>query len=207
MEFSKNKQVNRKPKKECIVIGCSNKATKGKFCGIHNINKKKPTPSKSNLSKRASSDYSKWKKKLDSVFSLFIRLRDTDKNGFGRCISSGRLIYYIIDENGEIKSNCDNGHFENRAIMSLRFSELNCNAQSRFDNQFREGEKDNYEKGIIKKYGEEGLKEIKKTKMTSKKYTTIDFIALYAHYEQQVAFLLSTKEWWTGQRKQKSLYK
>lgn len=59
---------------------------------------------------------------LDRWFSLYIRLRDSDANGFGRCISCGKLVHY---------KEADCGHFINRQHMNTRYDERNCNLQCR----------------------------------------------------------------------------
>jgi len=85
------------------------------------------------------------KRELDRVFSLFIRQRDADQNGNIICISSEVIIPWK-------KSDC--GHYINRKHMATRWDEINCNAQSRSDNRFDEGNMSGYRQGLIKKYGE-----------------------------------------------------
>ena len=77
--------------------------------------------------------------KADNAFSLFIRTRDSQEhNGlYFKCISCGRTL--PIEQ-------ADCGHFINRQHMSLRFSELNCNAQCRHCNRFMEGNFSDYRK-------------------------------------------------------------
>lgn len=54
---------------------------------------------------------------LDVVFSQFIRLRDSDENGYVICPCCGDRNYW---------TDCDNMHFIPRAHMITRFSEENC---------------------------------------------------------------------------------
>ena len=69
-----------------------------------------------------------YKKRLDEVFSLYIRLRDRIPNTDSfRCISCGRILPF---------EQADCGHYINRQHMSLRFSEVNCNAQCRIATDF-----------------------------------------------------------------------
>ena len=49
-----------------------------------------------------------YKNKLDRIFSIFIRKRDT-KEGYGFCISCGKPITF---------ETCDCGHYINRVHMS-----------------------------------------------------------------------------------------
>lgn len=59
---------------------------------------------------------------LDRWFSLYIRLRDSDANGYSRCISCGKPVYW---------KEADCGHFINRRHMNTRYDERNCNLQCR----------------------------------------------------------------------------
>jgi len=95
------------------------------------------------------------KNTLDRIFSEYIRRRDSDKDGYIRCISCGKIVYWK-------ESDC--GHYINRRHNSTRYDEVNCNAQCRSCNRFDEGNIYNYRKGIIKKYGEQAVElvEIKK---------------------------------------------
>lgn len=84
---------------------------------------------------------------LDRVFSLFIRHRDS-QNGLFKCISCGEIKDF---------SQADCGHYINRAIMATRYDEINCNAQCRYCNRFREGNSQGYRQGLINKYGEQAV--------------------------------------------------
>lgn len=92
---------------------------------------------------------------LDKIFSEYIRRRDSDKYGYIRCISCGKVVRW---------QDSDCGHYVNRGHNSTRYDELNCNAQCRKCNRFDEGNIYNYRKGLIKKYSEQivELIEIKK---------------------------------------------
>lgn len=63
-------------------------------------------------------------KKLDKEFSLYIRLRDSRPYGYKafKCISCGQIKPY---------DQADCGHFIGRTHMSVRFDELDCNAECR----------------------------------------------------------------------------
>ena len=85
------------------------------------------------------------KTKLDRIFSEYIRLRDVNENGAGRCISCGKFVHY---------KNADAGHYVNRSIMSLRYDEKNVNLQCRHCNRFQEGNMIGYNHGLVEKYGD-----------------------------------------------------
>lgn len=67
-------------------------------------------------------DYQRARDRADEWMSKFIRLRDADASGYGRCISCGKLVHW---------SEADNGHFINRGHLNTRYDEQNCNLQCR----------------------------------------------------------------------------
>lgn len=58
--------------------------------------------------------------KLDKVFSLYIRLRDSMPNGYFKCISCNQIKRF---------DQADCGHFYSRTHMATRFDEDNCSAE------------------------------------------------------------------------------
>lgn len=67
--------------------------------------------------------------KADSLFSHFVRDRDTDKNGIITCYCCGKKGLKTDrvdkeDQKSDFMFNC--GHFVSRVVYSLRFDELNC---------------------------------------------------------------------------------
>lgn len=123
----------------------------------------------------------KLKEKLDRVFSMYIRLRDSN-NGYFRCISCGRILPF---------DQADCGHYINRQHMATRYSEINCNAQCRKCNRFDEGNMSGYRMGLIKKYGEQQVLLLELQKNTSRKYSEIEYLALIDHYNREIKKLKS----------------
>ena len=74
--------------------------------------RKKSTRSKPNLTK-----------KLDKVFSAYIRLRDAMQSGYFKCISCGQIKPF---------EQADCGHFFSRKNMSVRFDEDDCHAECKY---------------------------------------------------------------------------
>jgi 5-methylcytosine-specific restriction endonuclease McrA len=114
---------------------------------------------------------------LDRVFSEYIRRRDSDSNGYGRCISCGKIIHW---------KDADAGHFCNRAHMSLRYDEKNVNLQCRHCNRFREGEMLGYSEGLVKKYGPEVLDYLKIKKHNTCKLGPFEIELLKKTYKQKL---------------------
>lgn len=137
------------------------------------ITKKKRSPSIKTL-----------KRKLDDVFSVFIRLRDSDTNGYCKCISCGDIHYY---------KDVDCGHFVNRSHMGTRYSEKNCNAQCRSCNRFDEGNNIGYTRGLINKYGIKILSELEVKKHTQTFMKPFDYEVLIDHYKKEINSLTGQK--------------
>lgn len=125
-----------------------------------------------------------YKDKLDRIFSEYIRLRDADNNGYIRCISCGKVVFW---------KDADNGHFINRKHMSLRFSETNCNAQCRACNRFDEGNMTGYNLGMIKKYGQQVVDLLILAKNQANKISNTEYKILITHYKQKVKEIKSQK--------------
>lgn len=122
--------------------------------------------------------------KLDTVFSEFIRLRDSREDGTFICISCGRLLPY---------EQADCGHYINRKHMSTRFSEKNCNAQCRSCNRFDEGNIQGYRRGLIAKYGEPIVLILELSKNQINKLSEFEYKAMIDHYRKEVKRLKKEK--------------
>ena len=59
-------------------------------------------------------------KRLDTVFSLYIRLREAD-NEMVECFTCGKISHY--------KKNMQCGHFQSRSSYSTRWDPNNCQVQ------------------------------------------------------------------------------
>lgn len=87
--------------------------------------------------------------RAEKYFNLFIRLRDTDDNGYGRCISSGNLLRIP-------SSNAHAGHyFSAGKYPRLKFDERNVHLQGKSDNYFNHGNESSYRIKLVEKIGAE----------------------------------------------------
>ena len=85
-------------------------------------------------------------KKLDTVFSAYIRLRDVMPNGCFQCISCGHIFKF---EDG------DCGHFHSRVHMATRWEPDNCHFECKGCNRFSADHIIKYQVRLIRKIGQE----------------------------------------------------
>lgn len=84
-------------------------------------------------------------KELDKVFSLYIRLRDSNSEGMGKCITCDTPIHYK-------DGHC--GHFRSRKYLSTRWNPSNCNLQCPTCNLYNNGEEFIHGLKIDEKFGQ-----------------------------------------------------
>jgi hypothetical protein len=87
---------------------------------------------------------SKLIKKLDTVFSQYIRLKNS-KNEIGTCFTCGKEDHW---------KKLQNGHFQSRRHYSTRWDETNCQIQCAGCNVFKHGEQFIFSQKLDQKYGE-----------------------------------------------------
>lgn len=115
--------------------------------------------------------------KLDRVFALYIRLRDTMPSGYFKCISCGKIKHF---------SEGDCGHFYSRRHMSTRFDEDNAHHECRGCNRFSAEHLIGYQTNLIRKIGM-GRFELLGTKAhQSKQWHDFELEALIKHYKAEV---------------------
>ena len=87
---------------------------------------------------------SKLVKKLDTVFSQYIRLKDAD-NEIATCFTCGKKDHW---------KKLQNGHFQSRKHYATRWDEQNCQVQCAGCNVFKYGEQFLFGKYLDEKYGD-----------------------------------------------------
>jgi len=121
-------------------------------------------------------------------FSEFIRLRDSNDDGIGQCISCGKFVRIGIGK-------ADAGHYypKGNTYAALSYDEKNVNVQCSHCNRFLEGNKQGYEKGLIKKYGSDVIQYLDIKKGNKTKYYGFMYEALIIEYKQKVKKLRKQK--------------
>jgi hypothetical protein len=119
---------------------------------------------------------SKLIKKLDKVFSLYIRLRFA-KNEIAQCFTCGKKDHYK-------RLQC--GHFQSRKYYSTRYDEINCQVQCAGCNVFRYGEQFIFGKNLDLEYGSGCSESLYYKAKQIKKYTTTDIEELINKYNSLI---------------------
>lgn len=127
------------------------------------------------------------KKHCYDVYSLFVRLRDSGKNGEGKCITCDRVCFFYDD--------CaDNGHMFSRRLMSTAFHPKNNNLQCKGCNGPGNGMQYEYGIAVDKKFGEGTAQELLSISRQTKKYAFLDFLELIEETLPQCYKLLKSKK-------------
>ena len=123
------------------------------------------------------SELKELKKKLRDIFSLYIRLRDSDKNGYGKCITCGRINHY---------KRMDAGHYIKRQYLATDFDEKNVNLQCKHCNYSEQGMDAKYKLAIDEKWGAGTSKMLEIKKHNKCKITVAEYKLLIKHYEDKL---------------------
>lgn len=127
--------------------------------------------------KKKSKSLSKYKKKLDAVFSKFIRAK-YQKTCY-TCGASGKTLQ------------C--GHFVSRMYLATRWEEDNCRPQCVGCNIWGSGKPLDFEENLTKELGAKRVQELKDARKQFLKLNEAFYLDKIAHY-QQLLSLLETKD-------------
>jgi len=119
---------------------------------------------------------SKLIKKLDKIFSIYIRTRYA-KNNIAQCFTCGKKDDYK-------RLQC--GHFQSRRFYSTRWNELNCQVQCAGCNVFKYGEQFIFSKNLDLKYGIGTAENLYTEAHKIVKYSTSDIQDLITNYEMLI---------------------
>jgi len=123
----------------------------------------------------AGTPYKKLKKRVEHYCNKYIRLRDTLPHGWGQCCSCRKII---------IRG--DAGHFIGKGFggsSGVRYDERNINLQCRSCNRYQEGNKLEYRKFMLNKYGQAVIDELERKHRTHN-YTLMELEGLKLYYKQ-----------------------
>lgn len=125
-------------------------------------------------------------KKLDTVFSEFIRLRDCDDNGTVTCFVTGERVWW---------RDADAAHWIHRASMPTRFNEDNVHATTKDTNQFEDPyeHERKYTRAMLKQYGAFRLDVLRALAKGLQKYTRPEILSMIETYSEKVKQLKKQK--------------
>jgi hypothetical protein len=115
-------------------------------------------------------------RKLDKVFSVYIRTKDADQCGTVTCVTCGKLLHW---------KEAHASHFVSRRHMSVRFDERNVHVCCPRCNVFEHGALDDYSKYIIETYGMETFNELLRLKRVNMKWLRSDLEEMIAVYQMK----------------------
>ena len=120
---------------------------------------------------------SKLKKKLDSLFSQYTRLRNADHLGRVKCFTCGVEKHWKEQQAG---------HFQSRSHHSTRWDEVNVQVQCVKCNMFRQGEQYKFGMYLDQKYGEGTAEELEIRSKTIVKLNRTDYEEAIERYKQKI---------------------
>lgn len=103
--------------------------------------------------------------KATKHFNLWIRTRDREGEYF-TCISCSTTKRIKNYANG---SNYHAGHYFPSTVSALKYNEINVNSQCGKCNTHGHGNQINYRHGLVRKYGEESVKELEQLEQIYKR--------------------------------------
>jgi len=122
--------------------------------------------------------------KLWIWFSRYIRLRDTDENGYGKCFTCPRIVFW---------KDGDCGHGIPRQHKATKYNEKNNHLQCKFDNGFQGGKREIYKEEMNKRYGANTWDLMELASKKTFKWSEFEIEALTNHYKQEAQNLLKQK--------------
>lgn len=125
-------------------------------------------------------------KKLDRVFSEYVRLRDSKPFGYKhfKCPTCGRILPF---------EQADCSHYFSRKSSSTRFDENNCMAECRYDNRFNAEHLHKLREALIHRIGEKNFHILEWKHNQTKKWSDCEIKELIKYYQSLNKKMLAEK--------------
>ena len=120
---------------------------------------------------------SKLKKKLDVLFSQYIRRRNSDHLGRVKCFTCGIEKHWKEQQAG---------HFQSRSHHSTRWDEVNVQVQCVKCNMFRQGEQYKFGLYLDDRFGDGTAEELENRAKTIVKLNRVDYEEAIERYKQKI---------------------
>lgn len=118
-------------------------------------------------------------KKLDKVFSIYIRRRHADAGGTVQCVTCQKRMHWE-------KDGAQAGHFIKRQHRSTRWRPTNCHVQCTSCNTYRGGMQDEYAKFIVHTYGLAEFDDLMESKHKVVKFTREAMEGMLAYFTLEI---------------------
>lgn len=123
-------------------------------------------------------------KKLWDIFSVYIRLRDVDETGYGKCFTCPRVIHW---------KKGDAGHGIGRQHKNTKFDPKNVHLQCKHCNGFEGGKREVYKDEMDKKYGASTWNKMEFFSRQICKRGKFEIETMIKYYQEQVKILKQQK--------------
>ena len=120
---------------------------------------------------------SKLKKKLDKIFSEFIRRRNADHLGRVKCFTCGVEKHWKEQQAG---------HFQSRSHHSTRWDDVNVQVQCVKCNMYRQGEQYKFGMYLDQRFGDGTAEELENRAKTIVKLNRVDYEEAIERYKQKI---------------------
>mgnify|MGYP003132751304 FL=1 len=120
---------------------------------------------------------SKLKKKLDKLFSEYIRRRNADHLGRVKCFTCGVEKHWKEQQAG---------HFQSRSHHSTRWDEVNVQVQCVKCNMYRQGEQYKFGLYLDQRFGDGTAEELEYRAKTIVKINRVDYEEAIDRYKQKI---------------------
>ena len=120
---------------------------------------------------------SKLKKKLDVLFSQYIRRRNADHLGRVKCFTCGIEKHWKEQQAG---------HFQSRSHHSTRWDEVNVQVQCVKCNMYRQGEQYKFGMYLDQRFGDGTAEELEYRAKTIVKLNRVDYEESIERYKQKI---------------------
>lgn len=117
------------------------------------------------------------KKKLDRIFSEYIRKRDADEWGDCACITCKKRVHW---------KGIHAGHFMSRKDLATRYDEKNVHSQCPGCNTFNNGRQYEYAIEVDERYGEGTADELLRKSKTTVKWSVQDYEKMIQWYQRKL---------------------
>lgn len=122
--------------------------------------------------------------KLETAFSIYIRVRDADDDGYCRCFTCSHVAYW---------NKMDCGHGISRSRKGVKYDEKNNHPQCKSCNRHRDGMQAVYQRRVEQVYGAGSWETLLTEARKVIRWTQSDIDAMTKEYREKTKFIIKNK--------------